>query len=214
MFEIKQSTSAIVAENLKRIRAARQVSLASLARDSGVARATLYQMESAQGNPTIDTLFAIAKILGVTLSDLVRESGTPELEIIRASEGTVVPGQALEARLLRRFVNNGAVLELYDFTVHPGPPSENQEHPAGVFEHVLVNSGRLRAGPAESTTVLSPGDYISFRADLRHVYEALDGDVRATLLMEYPPALGPARGASRRNSSATSNGATPGGDGK
>lgn len=192
--EIHQATSAVVADNLKRIRAARQVSLASLARDSGVARATLYQMESGQGNPTIDTLFAIVSALGVTLSDLVEESGTPQLEVIRAAEGISVIGEALDARLLRRFPNNGSVLELYDFTVQPGTRTENQQHPPGVFEHVLVNSGRLLAGPVENACMMLPGDYLCFRADLHHVYEAFKELVRATLLMEYPPASGSASG--------------------
>jgi len=170
------------------------VSLASLARESGVARATLYQVESGQGNPAIGTLFAIASVLGVTLSDLVEEDGTPQMEVIRASDGISVIGEALEARLLRRFPSNGLALELYDFTVKSNTRTENHEHPTGVFEHVLVNSGRLLAGPVENACMMRPGDYLRFRADLQHVYEAFEEPVRATLLMEYPPVLGLAGG--------------------
>lgn len=170
------------------------MSLTSLARESGVARATLYQVESGQGNPAIGTLFAIASVLGVTLSDLVEEDDTPQMEVIRAADGISVIGEALEARLLRRFPNNGATFELFDFTIQSNTRTENQEHATGVFEHVLVNSGRLLAGPVENACMMRPGDYLRFRADLHHVYEAFDEPVRATLLMEYPPVLGLAGG--------------------
>ncbi len=182
-------TSAVVAENLKHIRGVRQMSLPSLARQSGVARATLYQMEAGRANPTIDTLFSIATVLGVTLGDLVEQCDTPQLEIIRASEGTRVTGEALEARLIRRLPNSGAVFELFDFTVQSGTRTETHEHLAGVFEHVLVLAGRLLAGPVEDPCLMSAGDYLCFRADRHHLYEAFEEPVRATLLMEYPAAL-------------------------
>ena len=186
---IHHGTSAVVADNLRHIRGVRQISLPSLARQSGVARATLYQMEAGRANPTIDTLFSIATVLGVTLGDLVEPRDTPQLEIIRASEGTRVNGEALEARLIRRLPNSGAVFELYDLTIQSGTRTEAHEHLAGVFEHVLVHAGRLLAGPVGDPCLMSSGDYLCFGADRHHLYEAFEEPVRATLLMEYPAAL-------------------------
>lgn len=179
----------IVAGNLRRVRTARGVSLSALARDSGVARATLYQLEAGRGNPTIDTLFAVASVLGVALSELVTDSEPPAVQVIRAGEAPAVAGPGVEARLLRRFATPGGVIELYDLVVFTGKVTKAHEHPAGVFEHVLLNHGRVLTGPVDEPVELAVGDYICFRADRPHMYEALDADARATLLMYYPPAM-------------------------
>jgi DNA-binding Xre family transcriptional regulator len=53
--------------------APRDLSIVTLAKDSGGARATLTKLEERAGNPTIDTLYALADTLGVTLGDLIGE---------------------------------------------------------------------------------------------------------------------------------------------
>lgn len=179
----------VVARNLRTVRTTRGISLSSLARDSGVARATLYQLEAGNGNPTIDTLFAVASVLGVALGELVTESEPPPVQIIRAEEAPVISGAAVEARLLRRFAGTGGVIELYNLAILAGGVTKGHEHPAGVFEHVLLTEGRILTGPEDDPIELAVGDYICFRADRPHMYEALDTDARATLLMHYPPAM-------------------------
>lgn len=187
MTDESESLNEVVARSLRRIRAARGISLAGLARDSGVARATLYQLEAGQGNPTMDTLFAVASVLRVPLSDLVTNSSPPSVRVVRAGQGTSVgSGSRVSARLLRRFESSTMVLELYDLKVPAGARTEAHEHPSGVFEHVLVASGILLTGAQQCPALLNPGDYICFRADLPHVYQAERADVTATLIMEYP----------------------------
>ncbi len=169
------------------MRAARGVPLAMLARESGVARATLYQLEAGQGNPTLETLFSIASVLRVPLSDLVTDSAPPPVRVLRAGEGTSVqsPG-SMSARLIRRFESSRLVLELYELALPAHTRTDAHAHPSGVFEHVLLASGVLRAGGVSSFETLHPGDYVCFRADLPHFYEAPDSDVVGTLIMEYP----------------------------
>ncbi|MCW2762962.1 MAG: family transcriptional regulator [Marmoricola sp.] len=180
----------VLARNLKRVRTARGISLAALARDSGLARATLYQMETAEGNPTIDTIWAVSNALKVPLSELLSEAEPPPVQIIRAGAGPNVVGETLVARLIRRFSFNNGVLELFHMRIEPGGVTVGHAHPPGVHEHVLVMQGELRTGPEDHTTTLAAGDYISFRADVPHGYEALSAEpVLATLIMDYPPAM-------------------------
>lgn len=187
---LPRDIDAVLARNVKRVRTARGVSLSALARTSGVARATLYQLEAAQGNPTIDTLFAVSTALRVALSELVTDSEPPAVQIIRAKDGPRVEGGAISVRLIRRFDPGVRVLELYDLRISPGGQTDAHAHPAGVLEHVLVSQGTLATGPPEHSADLGPGDYISFRADVPHHYRALsDEPVIATLLMDYPPAM-------------------------
>ena len=91
-----------IAANVRRLRAERGLSAAGLARASGVARATLAELEAGRGNPTVETLYGLASVLGVTLADLLVEAEAPAVQVVRAGEGPHVSGPVLQARLLRQ----------------------------------------------------------------------------------------------------------------
>jgi len=55
--------------NLKALRG--ELSVLELSRRSGVARGTIAALERGEGNPTVDTLYALADTLGVPLSSLL-----------------------------------------------------------------------------------------------------------------------------------------------
>jgi transcriptional regulator with XRE-family HTH domain len=176
-----------IAANVRRLRAARGLSAAGLARASGVARATLAELEAGRGNPTVETLYGLASVLGVTLADLLVEAEAPSVHVVRAGEGPRVEGPVLEARLLRQAQVEHARMEVYELHVHPGRPRRADPHQAGVTEHLLVHTGRLRTGPQQEPVELGPGDFVAFDGAVAHVYEALaDERVSATLVMVSP----------------------------
>jgi transcriptional regulator with XRE-family HTH domain len=156
-----------IAGNVRRLRAARGLSAAGLARASGVARATLAELEAGRGNPTVETLYAV--------------------HVVRAGEGPQVTGPVLEARLLRQAAVERARVEVYELRVLPGRPRRADPHQPGVVEQLLMHSGRLRVGPEQEPVELAPGDFVAFDGSVAHVYEALDGEpVTATLVMTSP----------------------------
>jgi transcriptional regulator with XRE-family HTH domain len=173
-----------VAANLRRLRAARGLSTVELARRSGVARATLAQLEAGRGNPTLETLYALANTLGAGLGDVIAPPAAPNVDVVRAGEGPRVSGTAVRARLIARL--SAGALDAYEMTLRPGRRQRSDPHPTGVVEHVLVHSGRVRVGPEGAPVELGPGDYARYAASVPHVYEALSPDVSATLLMESP----------------------------
>src|SRR4051812_42449636 len=121
------------------------LSVLELSRRSGVARNTIAALERGEGNPTLETLYALADALGVALSDLL-VSPAPAVSVLRAGTGVHVQGAALEAELLERIERPGWLGELYAIRVHgrrEAPP-----HPFGVEERLHVVSGNLWAGPA------------------------------------------------------------------
>jgi transcriptional regulator with XRE-family HTH domain len=172
-----------IAGNVRRLRADRGLSAAGLARASGVARATLADLEAGRGNPTVETLYGLATVLGVTLADLLVERDTPAVQVVRAGEGPTVAGAVLQARLLRQAAVERARVEVYELRVLPGRPRRADPHQAGVSEQVLVHDGRLRCGPEHGPVELGPGDFAAFDAAVPHVYEALGDPVAATLVM-------------------------------
>lgn len=174
-----------VAQNIKRVRTTRGLSQAELARRSGIAKATLSQLEVGKSNPTMETLFALANVLAVPLGVLLHEGASAPVNISRADGRPVIEGAAVDMSLVETFSSSTVLHEIYLVHVRPGR-QDGTPHGSGVQERILVTQGRLRTGPTDRPAELSAGDYIIFDADRPHFYEALDTPVTATLLITYP----------------------------
>jgi transcriptional regulator with XRE-family HTH domain len=157
------------------------LSVLELSRRSGVARNTIAALERGEGNPTVDTLYALADALGVPLAELL---DTPDEgpKVVRAGEGAHVEGAALAAHLLERIDRPGLLGELYAIRFHPGAARQAAPHPFGVEELLHVHAGRVRVGPADAPIELGPGDYARYSGSVPHVYEALE-PAEGTLLI-------------------------------
>jgi transcriptional regulator with XRE-family HTH domain len=156
------------------------MSALELSRRSGVARNTIAALERGEGNPTVDTLYALADALGVGLAALLE--APPSSRVVRAGEGVHVANDALDAHLIDRFERPGLFGELYAIRFVAGARREAPPHPFGVEERLHLFSGRVRVGPLDALVELGPGDYASFSGAVAHLYEALE-DASGTLLM-------------------------------
>jgi transcriptional regulator with XRE-family HTH domain len=160
------------------------LSVLELSRRSGVARNTIAALERGEGNPTIDTLYALADALGVALSELLVERAPAPVAVVRAGTGAHVEGAALDAELLERIERPGWLGELYAIRFHGR--REAQPHPFGVEERLHLLRGRVLVGPVDAPVELGPGDYATYSGAVPHVYEALDGEASGTLLILTP----------------------------
>ncbi|MFC5884970.1 helix-turn-helix domain-containing protein [Kitasatospora sp. CM 4170] len=179
-----------VAGNLRRIRDARGLSLNELARQSGVAKATLSQLELGRGNPTVETLMTLATHFGVTLTDLITCDDPPKTHVRRAGEGTLVRGDGLQLRLVHRMTSGPTMYEIYDMATCQGL-FESPAHGVGVMEHLMLHQGTMRVGPKDDPAMLEAGDFIVFSADRPHFYESLSPTTQATLIVLYPTGAQP-----------------------
>jgi transcriptional regulator with XRE-family HTH domain len=178
-----QDARARVSSALRTLREARGLSVSELSRASGVAKATLSALESGRANPTLDTLWSLAAALHVPIGELL-EPPTPSVEVMRAGEGTVVKGVSVIARLVGSSDAGAGRIEIYDAEVRRRR-QVSPAHARGVTEHLLVASGRLRAGPADRPLELGPGDYLRMSPLWPHLYEGLTADTRVFIVMQY-----------------------------
>lgn len=174
-----------IATSLRRERDRARLSLAELARRAGIAKSTVSQLEAATGNPSVETLWALAVALQVPFSRLV-DPPAPPVRIVRAGEGTAIPSETGHfTGTLLSSCPPGARRDVYVISLGPGEPRRPAAHIPGTVEHVIVTAGRVRTGPAGAEIELSPGDYASFPGDQPHRYEALEPDTAAVLVMEH-----------------------------
>jgi transcriptional regulator with XRE-family HTH domain len=174
-----------IGSNVGELRRRAGLSALELARRSGVARNTLSALEAGRGNPTIETLYALADALGVPLSDLL-DKPAPSTGTVRAWEGPMIQGAALEARLLETIQRGGVIAEVFAIRFRAGKARHAQPHPLGVEERLHLHSGRVRVGPQDAPIELGPDDYARYSGAVPHVYHALEGEPTGTLLMLVP----------------------------
>ncbi|ROR95909.1 XRE family transcriptional regulator [Salana multivorans] len=182
--------TAAVARNVQRLRADRGLTLAVLAERSGVAKGTISELERGRGNPTVETLFALAYALDATLADLVEEEPPAGVQIVRAAERPPIPGQPLDARLLQRSRHTHVAVETYDFSLHANSDHHAKAHRPGTREHAYVLSGEADVGPESAHVRLGPGDYANYPADVPHVYRSAEG-AQLFLIMLVPTTTPP-----------------------
>lgn len=175
-----------LARNLKRKRLERAISLSELARSSGVSKATLSGLERGNGNPSVDTVWALADALNVPFGDLFDGNDDDLVQVRRIDDAQIVTSErGFTGRKLLSRQGRGGV-EVYMLDLKRGTKRKSAAHSPGVVEHLIVVSGRAEVGPDDDPTVVGEGDRVTFSADRPHHYFALDGPVRLLSLTDYP----------------------------
>jgi transcriptional regulator with XRE-family HTH domain len=184
-----------IARNLKRLREQQNLSISTVADRAGLSKSTLSKLERGNGNPSIDTLWGLARVLGVSFASLFEEMGQPEVEVLAFRDAPIVAGpgrgatpetgiKGVDLRHLESFAGRSKV-EVYTVHLGAGARLASASHTAGIVEHVIVVEGRADIGPDGASAVLETGDRIRFPADRSHHYEAIDGPARLIAILDY-----------------------------
>ncbi|MFP5068285.1 helix-turn-helix domain-containing protein [Pseudonocardia nantongensis] len=176
---------ATIAAAIRRERERLGISSAELARRAGIAKSTLSQLEAGTGNPSVETLWAIAVVAEVPFSTLV-DPPVSATRVVRAGHGPVVrSADSPFTSALLSACPPGARRDVHVISGAPGEPRSADPHSPGTLEHMIVQEGRWQAGPDGEEVELDPGDYLTFPADRPHGYRALTATATAVLIMEY-----------------------------
>ena len=160
----------VIAKSLVRERARTGLSLAEVARRAGIAKSTLSQLESGNGNPSLETLWSLCVALDIPFARLL--------------EPQVNKTQANYQAILLAACPPGARRDIYLLLTQPGADRISHPHPPGSVEHIIVTQGRARVGLTSAPEELGEGDYICYPADQEHVFQALEPDTQALLIAE------------------------------
>lgn len=139
----------LIARSLVRERSRTGLSLAEVARRAGIAKSTLSQLESGNGNPSLETLWSLCVALDIPFARLL-EPQAQKTQVLRRGEGTkVVAEQAHYQAILLAACPPGARRDIYLLLTQPGADRVSHPHPPGSIEHIIVTQGRAR-GPDRS----------------------------------------------------------------
>jgi transcriptional regulator with XRE-family HTH domain len=163
----------------RRLREGQNLTLADVARRADISSAMLSRLETGRVSPSLETIVALARALGVTPSALMQRVGADDggAQLIRAGEGleTVRSGtrrghtyHLLAAQRGPRKIFEPFLVTLNDRSeVFPG-----FQHPGIEFIHLLAGVLHYRHG--RHTYVLRPGDTLTFSGDIAHGPERLE----------------------------------------
>ncbi|GEN33147.1 helix-turn-helix domain-containing protein [Aneurinibacillus danicus] len=174
-------------QNLQRIRKSRGLSLDRTAELTGVSKAMLGQIERGESNPTVTTLWKIAKGLRLSFSSLIEEE-VPNVSIISSADILPVTEDEGRYQVYPLFpFNQETQFEIYTIFMLPGCKHHSEAHTAGVQEYITVTEGTLTLTVQGADYTVHEGNAIRFAADMPHTYtNESESPVRLHVVIYYP----------------------------
>lgn len=173
----------LLAENLRKIREEKQLTLDGAAQATGVSRSMLSQLERGNVNPTITVLWKIANGYKVPFGELLedRRVGTvvlSEPDPLVEDGGRYLNYPAFSYDAHRRF-------EILRIVIVPGGGLEAEPHLAHTEEYITVFSGTVVIMVDGTRHMLRLGESLRFQADVAHSYHNEGGETCTLSMILY-----------------------------
>jgi len=169
-------TPPLIGKNINYQRNKNKMSLDTLSKRSGVSKSMLSQIEQDKTNPTIVTVWKIARALNMNVQDLM-ESSEGCIEVVRFHDLPVIHSsdKLCEIRIDSP-VHMADNLELYHFMLKPGGRHySNPHYPSEEF--LTVIDGKVKVISGESSVILSKGDTCRYSGDTEHSVENVNDTI-------------------------------------
>lgn len=162
----------MIGKNIQKIRTRNNLTLNVLSERSGVSKAMLSQIESDKVNPTVATVWKIARGLGVDLNDLLgSESGPKRKFTISRNETSTqleTGNNGVMIKVLSPLEMVGDV-EVYLVSFEPKASLPSEPHYPGTEEYLTVIRGSVKVTAGGNSTDLHKGDFLAYHADIAHM---------------------------------------------
>lgn len=157
--------------NLKHQRKRANLTQAELAEAAGLPRATVANLEQPGANPSVSTIVAVAKALGISIDELLAPPPehryykvTPQdMQEYRTEAGAYV------ARLMSPISSKG--VQINHVIMQPGCRSIGRPHPLGSQEFFSTQQGTAVLSIEDERVEVPTGHLVQFPGHRRHIYE-------------------------------------------
>lgn len=177
----------IIAENLKRLRLERNLSLGQLAQLSEVSKVMLSQIEKGDTNPTINTIWKIAKGLNVPYTVLI-DKHEDDISIVKKSEAEK---QTNEDGTYRVYCYYGTMphrnFELFLLELDLDTTYISVGHSEKSQEYITVLEGELILLTKNKEYLLKKEDSIYFSSATPHTYKSCGKAMLKAIVVNFYP---------------------------
>jgi len=174
-----------IGANIQRIRKEQDLTLDALAERSGVSKAMLSQIESDKVNPTVLTIWKIARGLEIELDAILKGGWEPARKFASTPSSDVVTlDTSAKGPHIKVFSPTSMAedLEIYQLTFDPHTELVSGPHAPRSEEFITVLSGAVKITAGEKEASLVAGDFINYHCDVDHTIRN-DSDIEAQIHM-------------------------------
>jgi transcriptional regulator with XRE-family HTH domain len=180
-----------VGGNLRRLRKSKAQSLEALAKQSGVSRAMLGQIETGKSVPTVTLLWKIALALGVPMAKLIEGPPSTQTVVVRCPHAGLSRSND-DRSGMRSLVpqGDGLGVECFEISLRPLDREHAAAHAFGARGCLVVMSGvvEFSCGAGDATR-LGTGDVVLFAADCEQAYFNCGPDNATGFLIVAPAGI-------------------------
>jgi XRE family transcriptional regulator, regulator of sulfur utilization len=159
-----------IAVNLRRIRKAKNMSLDTVAEQTGVSKSMLAQIERAEANPTIGILGRIVSGLRIEFDDLIEG---PKVENYMLSVKDMIPTKEItgQYKVYTCFpITDNKIFEIYRIEIETNRRYISGSHGENTCEYITVMSGVLTMKIEDEVFYITKDDVFKFDTDKKHEY--------------------------------------------
>jgi transcriptional regulator with XRE-family HTH domain len=178
-----------IGRRLKKIRTRLGLSQRRLAKVSGVANATISQIEAGRLNPTVSMLKKVLDGIPMSMSDFfVDDFDFTDRIFFRAEELTEIADGGVSFRQVGTNLHNKSI-QLLKERYQPGAGTGRHAITHEGEECGIVLNGRLEVTVGDQTEILKPGDAYYFKSDQPHQFRNPGSDVCELITACSPPSF-------------------------
>ena len=177
-----------IGKNIIILRKQKNMSLDELARRSGVSKSMLSQIEQEKANPTIITVWKIARSLNISISELMENNNLSSIDVIRKDDAPVILSDDHSVKFrINSPIHMTDNLEIYNITFKPNGKNISTPHFPNTEEYFTVISGKFKIITGDQTIILNEGDTARYKADQEHSIENMsETEAEAYLVVNFP----------------------------
>lgn len=177
--------SKIIACNLQKLRHERGLSFGQLAKESGISKAMLSDIEKGSGNPTINTIWKIANGLKVPYTKLI-EDVAQEATVVRKAEAVMQTGETQSYRVYCYYKTTPKRdFELFYVELDAGCSNDSIGHSEKSQEYIYIVRGELVLHTEKRDYTLREGDTLVFDSSAHHVYSNQQDTLLSFMVINY-----------------------------
>lgn len=176
--------TAKLGKTINRLRRAYNYSLGDLSEQSGVAKSIISQIEKNETNPTLGTVYKLARALNAPIEDILRGEDGPALIEKLGPSGTpmLVSDDGLCRLRIIGWIKTVELVQWYYLEAEPGGMLESEPHPAGSVENLTLLTGSVSVTSGEESFSLLTGETARYAGDRPHRI-VNNGEGRASAIM-------------------------------